>query len=257
MGIVKELTIEEKVRNYFDSQGYVYYNLEQSRVLLEQNPNSERTFQMLESGGDFKTLEDIRSHYNLIAPTHYLITAPLRPLKEKLLSFLYNVVNEHNPDVVVDAGCGVGLQVCFLARAFPERRFIGYDLSYGMIVEAEKRRQRLGLENVELWIAPHEKFNPQTRPNFIYTQESLSQFNFGSIEEAKQVNVALGNFSNLLPRGGLYALLFTDYLSDDARHFIRNFTHEFGFEKFMDHSEGVEIESEILYPTMLLYQKVN
>jgi SAM-dependent methyltransferase len=57
---------------------------------------------------------------------------------------------------VLEIGCASGGNLLALAAALPEARFLGVDLSPAQIAAGEARRQRLGLENVELRAASFE-----------------------------------------------------------------------------------------------------
>jgi SAM-dependent methyltransferase len=49
---------------------------------------------------------------------------------------------------VLDLGCGRGRALLSLAAAFPQSRFVGYDLSADAVAAAREESQALGLENV-------------------------------------------------------------------------------------------------------------
>lgn len=51
---------------------------------------------------------------------------------------------------VLDAGCGSGLVLCYLARRLPAMRFVGVDRCRPALDEARARLAKLGLTNVEL-----------------------------------------------------------------------------------------------------------
>ena len=57
------------------------------------------------------------------------------------------------PGTVIDLGCGSGLDLCYLARAFTLKQFIGIDSSAPARVQVEGRVRKLGLSNVGLSIA--------------------------------------------------------------------------------------------------------
>ena len=48
-----------------------------------------------------------------------------------------------------DVGCGTGIALLEMAKAFPRSRFHGYDLSRHALAEAEQNRERDALDNVE------------------------------------------------------------------------------------------------------------
>lgn len=56
---------------------------------------------------------------------------------------------------ILDAGCGVGLDACFLAKRFPQVEVYATDYSSKMIELSEKRATRLGV-NIHAQVAAHE-----------------------------------------------------------------------------------------------------
>jgi 2-polyprenyl-3-methyl-5-hydroxy-6-metoxy-1,4-benzoquinol methylase len=54
---------------------------------------------------------------------------------------------------VADVGCGGGMAVVELARAYPHSRFHAYDVSPAAVAEAEAKRRRAALDNVEVRVA--------------------------------------------------------------------------------------------------------
>src|SRR3989344_428582 len=61
-------------------------------------------------------------------------------------SVILGLIAEHiesQDKTIVDAGCGIGLDINFLAGLFPDRSFIGYDCSPKQIELAAQRTKRL------------------------------------------------------------------------------------------------------------------
>ncbi|MBI4245206.1 MAG: class I SAM-dependent methyltransferase [Planctomycetes bacterium] len=56
---------------------------------------------------------------------------------------------------ILDAGCGTGLDVCFLQMQYPEKRFFAYDISHKNIRRARARAERLQLP-VRFIVAEHD-----------------------------------------------------------------------------------------------------
>ena len=80
-----------------------------------------------------------------------------------------------HPTTVVDAGCGVGLTLGFLATRYPQTRFVGYDLSNRSIDRARQRIAYLGCKNVELFVASHEQAANRIKDaNLVFTENSYS-----------------------------------------------------------------------------------
>lgn len=49
---------------------------------------------------------------------------------------------------VLDVGCGSGRALCRMAEAYPESRFVGYDVSEEAVAAARRQAREMGLENV-------------------------------------------------------------------------------------------------------------
>ncbi|MEO1056682.1 MAG: class I SAM-dependent methyltransferase [Actinomycetota bacterium] len=56
---------------------------------------------------------------------------------------------------VADVGCGAGGAVLMMAEAFPESRFVGYDISQHALERAEQRRREQGIANAR-FVDPRE-----------------------------------------------------------------------------------------------------
>jgi len=63
---------------------------------------------------------------------------------------------EDNDRVIVDAGCGTGLELNALARVFPDKMFVGYDLSAKCLQVARERARHEGNNNVFLYLGNHD-----------------------------------------------------------------------------------------------------
>ncbi len=83
---------------------------------------------------------------------------------------------------VLDAGCGKGRALMQLATAYPQSRFVGYDLSEEVIAEANSVAQKNGLKNIAFvvknlthWNEPEsfdfitalDAIHDQARPDFV------------------------------------------------------------------------------------------
>ena len=73
--------------------------------------------------------------------------------KQKLLPLMKAWAETRWPagaGTVLDLGCGSGLDLCYLARAFPQKQFVGIDSSAPARAQVEGRVRKLGLSNVGL-----------------------------------------------------------------------------------------------------------
>lgn len=85
---------------------------------------------------------------------------------------------EDSDEVIVDAGCGTGLELNALAREFPTKRFIGYDLSARCLDVAIARAKRTGNDNVSFYRGNHNALPsqiPQESADVLYCKFFLSR----------------------------------------------------------------------------------
>lgn len=77
--------------------------------------------------------------------------AYFRSLDREVLPQLARFCDAPEPRAsVLDLGCGDGLALCYLAKAFPATRFVGIDRCRAALDRARRRLERLGLTNVTL-----------------------------------------------------------------------------------------------------------
>jgi hypothetical protein len=74
---------------------------------------------------------------------------------------------------VADYGCGAGVAIAELAKAYPRSEFHGYDISEHALARAEARREESGLENVAFHDARVEPLPEDGRFHFITTFDCL------------------------------------------------------------------------------------
>jgi demethylmenaquinone methyltransferase/2-methoxy-6-polyprenyl-1,4-benzoquinol methylase len=93
--------------------------------------------------------------YNLTANLYYLIGLREWHYRQRAVDAL----QRKKGDVVVELGCGTGLNFPLLQRIIgPEGRIIGVDLTDRMLEQANKRVSRHGWNNVELVLADAASF---------------------------------------------------------------------------------------------------
>jgi 2-polyprenyl-3-methyl-5-hydroxy-6-metoxy-1,4-benzoquinol methylase len=79
----------------------------------------------------------------------------------------------HAGITVADVGCGAGGAVLLMAEAFPNSRFVGYDISQFALQRAEHRRREEGAENVR-FVDPRVEGLPTDRSiDFITTFDCI------------------------------------------------------------------------------------
>lgn len=112
----------------------------------------------------------------------------------------------------VDAGCGCGIETCCLSMLFPEKQFIGYDLSPNMIHLAEKRKEKLGLKNLTLMPGDHDTIHLEdidilyNNSSLIEEQHFMSRENKNTIKKLNELkSKRFWNLRQMLDYNGIYA----------------------------------------------------
>jgi demethylmenaquinone methyltransferase/2-methoxy-6-polyprenyl-1,4-benzoquinol methylase len=109
--------------------------------------------------------------YNLTANLYYLIGLREWHYRQRAVDAL----QLKKGDVVVELGCGTGLNFPLLQRIIgPEGRIIGVDLTDRMLEQANKRVSRHGWNNVELVLADAASFAFPTGVNGILSTFALT-----------------------------------------------------------------------------------
>jgi len=74
---------------------------------------------------------------------------------------------------VADVGCGAGVALLEMARAFPASRFHGYEISHHALSRAENNRRAAGVDNVEFHDARREPLPGDASFHFVTTFDCL------------------------------------------------------------------------------------
>lgn len=124
---------------------------------------------------------------NIVEGAEAMVMSPEANItsRAKEMDLIIEPLEAIRPATVVDAGCGVGLTLGFLAKRWPQIHFIGYDISSRSIDRARQRIAHLGCQNVELFTASHEQAAKKIKDaDFIFTENSysnrLEEFAIGS-----------------------------------------------------------------------------
>jgi len=72
-----------------------------------------------------------------------------------------------------DVGCGTGVAVIELARAFPKSRFHGYEISEHALARAERNLREAGLDHVTFHDARHDPLPDEPRFDLVTTFDCL------------------------------------------------------------------------------------
>ena len=75
--------------------------------------------------------------------------------------------------IAADVGCGAGVALIVLAKAFPDAEFHGYDTSSFAIEQAEERAAEAGVENVTFHVARGEDLPEEPTYDFLITLDCL------------------------------------------------------------------------------------
>ncbi|MEK9158072.1 MAG: methyltransferase domain-containing protein [Patescibacteria group bacterium] len=76
-------------------------------------------------------------------------------------SFMACKIEELKPKRVLDTGCGIGFDLLFRARHFPEIEFVGCDMSPKMIETARAHATLMGIRNTKFLEIAHEDLSPE------------------------------------------------------------------------------------------------
>lgn len=128
------------------------------------------------------TLLEARAYWDAVA-AHYdrLMLLSAFAKEATAIAYLAMQIEALEPTHVVDAGCGTGLPLGFLAPTFPDVRFTAYDCSSAMLAVARRRIASLGVRNVELHVADHAHVGAVLAPNtagLCFTKSALSTGSF-------------------------------------------------------------------------------
>ncbi len=104
----------------------------------------------------------------------------------------------HRGIEVLDIGCGSGRAVTTMARAFPNSRFTGYDLSHEAVAAAMSEAGREGLDNVTFGQMDLTDFNSTTRYRLITA--------FDAIHDQAKPDIVLKNIARALDPGGVFLM---------------------------------------------------
>lgn len=110
---------------------------------------------------------------------------------------------------ILDAGCGDGTHVLYLARRNPDATVIGYDRSPEAIEKAQKKWERRKYPNVNFSVADHDEY-VGSGFDFIYTAVSLIDDNevpdeFNKWRDSQDIiRRRLARFHGMLSTNGIY-----------------------------------------------------
>lgn len=121
------------------------------------------------------TENDLRAINNALAP-YWIPYIYQGELHGAVIRELVAVIDHTASLRVLDVGCGVGLDACFLAARYPTIKMCGSDLSPVMIERAQARARRRGLANTRFVVSAHRDLPThfsEERFDLVYSHGSL------------------------------------------------------------------------------------
>jgi len=229
--------IKRRIEEYFDREGYRKRDIEEVYEFLEE-----------------KKIEDI-DDYDSIAEIYHIIIAPKREFEVERVCDIYSLILATKPKVVVDGGCGTGLDICFFATQLPDTLFIGYDKSENMLAVVEVHKKRAGANNLEFIHLAHENIAQlPEKPELLYTKDSLDLWSAQEFIE---------NFYEVLADDGMYINTGPGFYRDvvyepSMFEYMNNLTLSAGFKTF-EFFDGLHYkvyeDGELNYPWIAVYKK--
>ena len=128
-------------------------------------------------------------------------------------------MNVSNKDSIIDIGCGKG-KALYMMSKFPFRKISGFDLSEDLIKIAKNNMNKLGLKNVNVFVADASDYKDYDDYNFFYI--------FNAIPE-KVFNMAIKNIKKSIDRKPRKcSFIYLNPVYDDA-------VKKIGFKEFYNY----------------------
>lgn len=121
---------------------------------------------------------------------------------------------------VLDVGCGRGMALTELAAAFPNSKFVGYDLCPEAIAFADGAASGRGLPNVHFAVQDVAEMRDAARFDLITA--------FDAIHDQAQPDVVLGNIRRALRAEGVFLMqdiMSSTRLNENAAHPLATFLY--------------------------------
>lgn len=105
--------------------------------------------------GDITPPDVMARCYDTLAPVMEALGMADPIYEAERITFIAEQIETSGAKRVVDAGCGVGIQLGLLAHTFPKVEFVGYDISRVCTERAKERIKRLKCPNVRIYSGDH------------------------------------------------------------------------------------------------------
>lgn len=142
--------VVEEIRKYLNEEKFFFVRPEKLLNNLKERVPEEIYEEYERFYSNPKDTRAIRDHYNIVGKTEDIHSACFRREKESFLKVMHDLVDEMKCKSVAEGGCGTGLDVCFLAKKFPEVDFYGYDVSSKNCNITKERARNRNLNNIHL-----------------------------------------------------------------------------------------------------------
>ena len=191
-----------------------------------------------------KYIDDIRMHFSTKDKANweerandYLLTMIWPQLQGNIAALLAQeceILEEESR--ILDAGCGIGLDICFLAKNFENLLFVGTDSSTNMLNETIKRKNRYNLDNVELTICSYSqllgRYGPQSFDLLIVNGPGIDWHDDDEIYDS------VSNFYDVLKNES--KMIFINHIVPEPALLEAGFQTE-TIVKFLQNGQGPEV----------------
>ena len=141
-----------------------------------------------------------RAHLGEMAGTNDIIAKQLE------MQTLARQIERHEFEpgsLIVDAGCGNGLTLVYLAQRFPQYRFMGIDNSPEMVNAAKAYAESEDLETpIDFQQASVMDWEPNERPDCIYTERTLI-----NLPDSEAQGKAIKHLCSCVKHRGIYMMM--------------------------------------------------
>ena len=171
--------------------------------------------------------KDIENMYNKSAWYYDLYSTSMWfGMHNKFREFIVNALNIEKKDVVLEIGCGTGLNFPFIMKKLGKNgRVIGIDISKKMLIKARSRIKRNGWDNITLI---HGDFN------------NLEEEKYKMLQDENLTKISMVLIASVIPNYEEAILKSFNLLKNNGRFVIGD------LKKLDQHGMGIDIYNKIL-----------